>query len=361
MTPNNFTSASHMMHEHEEDVSTIADVDAEAPSDQSSEADVNKKQVFLFMPSDEKWSDKASLIRDYFRSMHGIEITIVDKLPTENGILISLEKDRLISSAQQIHSSESNLEALLLSDPTLYSTMDDKAESSWRQLSADGLCFQEIPTLDMSKADDTSLSKFLESHSSFEHFMLKPSDEAASVGQAVVPVHDTIQFMKYIGRPYIAQPFFKQHKILTIDFVAVEGEVKGHHCFYVDGPIQNNHWKAGLYQQVLCNAPAEIHDEFRRIQVLTQSLSHSLCLNGIFEIEFLYDGAQTFFLELNLLPGLYGIDEQGLMPVLEQVLVPYLMHFEVDIVPRTDFIFEQRGQFYPPSGSSAPYYKRFIL
>jgi len=244
-------------------------------------------------------------------------------------------------------------------DPNLYTTMDDKAESSWRQLPADGICFTEIPTLNMSTADDKSLSSFLKSHSSFRQFMLKPSDEAASVGQEVVSTQDIASFLKYLGRPYIAQPFFEQHQILTIDFVAIEGDVRGHHCFYVEGPIQNSHWKEGLYQQVLCNAPSKIQEEFRRIEALACQLSKKLCLNGIFEIEFLYDGAQTFFLELNLLPGLYGIDEQGIMPVLEQVMVPYLMHFQVDVTPRTDFIFNEKGQFYPPSGNSAPYYSRF--
>jgi hypothetical protein len=318
------------------------------------------RQINLFMPTDKKWSDKALLIQDYFRIMHDVRITVVDELPKDNGILISLEKDHLISAAHHIRSGEANLDALLLDSPSLYMTMDDKAESSWRQLSADGICFQEIPTLNMLTADAQYLADFLQSHSSFAHFMLKPSDEAASVGQEVVSVGDTAEFLKYLGRPYIAQPFFKQHKILTIDFLAIEGDVKGHHCFYVEGPIQNSHWKEGLYQQVVCNAPAKIKEEFHRIEALTHSLSKKLCLNGIFEIEFLYDGAQTFFLELNLLPGLYGIDEQGLMPVLEQVVVPYLMHLQVDITPRTEFTFNEKGQFYPPSGSSAPYYKKFL-
>merc|ERR1712066_990091 len=58
----------------------------------------------------------------------------------------------------------------------------------------------------------------------------------------------------------------------------------------------------------------------------------------------------------NLLPALYGIDQNGLMPVLESVVVPYLQHCQVDIRPRTDLHFESRGQFYPPSGQSLIYY-----
>jgi hypothetical protein len=343
---------------NDENASTITDVELEVHSDESSEVEGKEAHVYLFMPRDEKWSDKAVLIQNYFRLMHNVSVLIVDELPTDGGILLSLEKEHLISAAKHIKNGDVNLEALLLDDPSIYSTMDDKSESSWRQLSDDGLCFREIPTLNMSTTDSHRLSNFLAAHPSFEYFMVKPSDEAASVGQEVVSAQDILGFSKYIGRPYIAQPFFKQHQILTIDFVAIGGDVKGYHCFYADGPIQNSHWKEGLYQQVLCNAPQEIRDEFQRIHTLAQRLSKSLCLNGIFEIEFLYDGEQAFFLELNLLPGLYGIDEQGLMPVLEQVVVPYLMHFQVDISPRTDFIFAESGQFYPPSGTSAPYYTR---
>jgi hypothetical protein len=319
----------------------------------------NEKKVFLLMPSDEKWFDKALLIQDYFHVVHAVDITIVDT-PPASGVLITLEKENLISAAECARHGGHDLETLVLSDSSLYSTMDDKAEDAWRQLPSDKLRFTEIPTLNMLTASRQSVDQFVKTHSSLEYLMLKPSDEAASVGQEVISVHDKEGLQKYVGRAYIAQPFFNQHKILTIDFLAIEGDVKGHHCFYVDGPIQNSHWKTGLYQQVLCNAPAEILFEFDRIRSLTQSLSKQLGLNGIFEIEYLYDGSQAYFLELNLLPGLYGIDDCGLMPVLEQVVVPYLQHFHVDVEPQTDFTFGPRGQFYPPSGCSAAYYKRMF-
>merc|ERR1712113_1123296 len=92
------------------------------------------------------------------------------------------------------------------------------------------------------------------------------------------------------------------------------------------------------------------------IQQLTMHLCKKHGLNGIFEIEFLHANGETYFLELNLLPGLYGIDQRGLMPVMETVLVPYLQHFHVEIQPRFDFKFNSMGQFYPPSGTSFPYY-----
>jgi hypothetical protein len=317
---------------------------------------VGEKEISLLMPSDRKWSDKAALIQDYFRLLHNIEITIVDEPPTD-GVLISLDKDKLITTAAHIHVGEHDLEALVLSDASLYTTMDDKAESAWRELPSDHPSFNEIPTMNMLEATPQSLLLFVAANPSLQHLMLKPSDEAASVGQEVVSVNDTECLLKYIGKPYVAQPFFVHHKILTIDFVAIGGDVKGQHCFYVDGPIQNSHWKEGLYQQVLCNAPPEILAEFDKIQALTHRLSKSLCLNGIFEIEYLYDGAQAFFLEMNLLPGLYGIDNNGLMPVLEKVVVPYLQHFDVKVQQRLNFQFGANGQFYPPSGSSAPYYQ----
>lgn len=308
------------------------------------------------MPSNTKWSDKAALIRDYFRSIHALDIEIVNQ-PPAHGVLITLEKEKLISTTEYIEKGDHNLETLVLSDSALYSTMDDKAEDAWRQLPHYSLGFNEIPTLNMLTANHGSLLDFAEANSSLEYLMVKPSDEAASVGQEVIPLEDIGGLSKYLGRPYVAQPFFTKHKILTVDFVAIEGSVKGQHCFYVDGPIQNSHWKEGLYQQVLCNAPPEIVAEFDRIIALTECLSRSLCLNGIFEIEFLYDGSQAYFLEMNLLPGLYGIDERGLMPVLEAVVVPYLQHFQVDVQARSEFSFGARGQFYPPSGRSAAYYK----
>merc|ERR1719440_196126 len=233
----------------------------------------------------------------------------------------------------------------------------DKAEASWRQLPMGGLRFKEIPTLNMLLADEESVEKFVKVNPTFQQLMVKPSDEAASVGQAVVPIQNVPEILSYLGKAYIAQPFFKQHKILTIDFLAVEGEVKGHHCFYVDGPIENRHWKEGLYQQVVCNAPQAIREEFDEIKTLIEHLTKSVGLNGIFEVEFLYDGFHSYFLELNLLPGLYGIDDQGLMPVIEQVIIPYLQHFHIDIEQKMDFHFGPKGQFYPPSGKSAPYYK----
>jgi hypothetical protein len=313
--------------------------------------------VFLLMPSDAKWSDKATLIQHYLRAMHDIDITLVSEPPSDDGILISLEKGNLISTAQRLSSDSCKLDALVLEDASLYITMDDKAEASWRQLPADGLRFKEIPTLNMLVADEQGVAHFVHANPTFQQLMLKPTDEAASVGQEVVAVHDSAGLLKYLGRPYVAQPFFQQHKILTIDFLAVEGDVRGYHCFYVDGPIENRHWKEGLYQQVVCNAPQHIREEFGDIINLIHSLSTSLCLNGIFEVEFLYDGFHSYFLELNLLPGLYGIDDQGLMPVLEQVVIPYLQHFHVDVQQRIDFHFGPMGQFYPPSGASAPYYK----
>jgi len=80
-------------------------------------------------------------------------------------------------------------------------------------------------------------------------------------------------------------------------------------------------------------------------------------LNGIFEIEFLHSHGQTFFLELNLLPGLYGIDQHGLMPLMEKIIVPYLQHFDVDIQPQLDFEYASMGQFYPPSAKSLEHYR----
>merc|ERR1712050_377658 len=94
------------------------------------------KDVFLLMPSDEKWSDKAILIQDYFRVMHAVEITIVDTPPT-SGVLITLEKENLISAAELVKNGGHDLETLVLRDSTLYSTMDDKAEAAWRQLPSD--------------------------------------------------------------------------------------------------------------------------------------------------------------------------------------------------------------------------------
>merc|ERR1712203_522830 len=46
------------------------------------------QQIFLLMPADEKWSDKAKLIQYYFLTMHHTEISIVDQLPEEESILI---------------------------------------------------------------------------------------------------------------------------------------------------------------------------------------------------------------------------------------------------------------------------------
>merc|ERR1719247_1430676 len=67
-------------------------------------------------------------------------------------------------------------------------------------------------------------------------------------------------------------------------------------------------------------------------------------------------GGNLYFLELNLLPGLYGVDKNGLMPVLERVVVPYLQHFGVEIQQRTELEFYPEGQFYPPSQRSFEYY-----
>jgi hypothetical protein len=267
-----------------------------------------------------------------------------------------LEKDLLVRSVQKIQNGSCNLKALLLSDPQLYQEMDDKSQHTWRQLPSASMCFDEIPTLNMMIASADEVLQLLDANMHVQQFMLKPADEAASVGQAVIPVENVSEIMSYLGKSYIAQPFFTKHKILTIDFLAIDGELKGHHCFYVDGPIENAHWKTGLHQQVLCNATPEITQEFERIQELAQQLSKKLGLNGIFEIEFLYDYKKAYFLELNLLPGLYGIDENGMMPVLEQVVVPYLQHFQVDIQPRRDFQFDLKGQFYPPSAHSLEYY-----
>jgi predicted ATP-grasp superfamily ATP-dependent carboligase len=314
------------------------------------------QKIFLLMPGCPKWSDKARLIKHYFQRMHNVAITIVDEPPTSEGIVIALEKDNLARIATQVGSDGSGLQALVLNDPNLYFEMDDKAECSWRQLTSEGLNFNEIPTMNMKTACEGDAMKFIKECASVEHIMLKPADEAASVGQAVIPTQDVSKIMSYLGESYVAQPFFSEHKILTIDFLAIGGEVKGYHCFYVDGPIENNHWKTGLYQQVLCNATPEIKKEFDLIRELTKQLCKKHGMNGIFEIEFLYAHGETYFLELNLLPGLYGIDQQGLMPLMEKILVPYLQHFQIHIQPSLDFEYALEGQFYPPSKTSHEYY-----
>merc|ERR1719440_411981 len=345
-----------------DDESTSTDLEEDTWSDQAAcslerESSLEQSNIFLLMPCDAKWSDKAVMIQDYLQRMHRTDITLVSEPPSEDGILISLEKDNLISAVHHLKDGSSKLDALVLEDANLYTVMDDKAEASWRQLPMGGLRFKEIPTLNMLLADAPAVENFVKANPTFQQLMVKPSDEAASVGQEVISVRDSAALLRYLGRPYIAQPFFKKHKILTIDFLAVDGVVKGYHCFYVDGPIENRHWKEGLYQQVLCNAPQSIREEFDGIKNLIHALSKSVSLNGIFEVEFLYDVFHSYFLELNLLPGLYGIDDQGLMPVIEQVIVPYLQHFHIEIEQRLDFHFGPKGRFYPPSGKSAPYYK----
>jgi biotin carboxylase/DeoR/GlpR family transcriptional regulator of sugar metabolism len=323
---------------------------------QSKTAITSSSQVCLLMPSCSKWGDKARLIQHYFQKMHDVDIEIVDQPPNHDGILITLEKENLVLTTRQARSDGCNLKALVLNDPSLYFEMDDKSQCGWRQCASEDVSFNEIPTLDMKTASAHEVMQFIEECVSVERIMLKPSDEAASVGQAVVSAQDTSEILAYLGQPYVAQPFFSEHKILTIDFLAIDGEVKGQHCFYVDGPIENCHWKTGLYQQVLCNATPEIRKEFETIQELTRHLCKKHGLNGIFEIEFLHSHGQTFFLELNLLPGLYGIDQQGLMPLMEKILVPYLQHFDIDIQPLLDFKYESMGQFYPPSAKSLEHY-----
>merc|ERR1719409_2676602 len=130
--------------------------------------------------------------------------------------------------------------------------------------------------------------------------ILKPADEAASVGQAVLraKAEDPKSMEKILAywqdnseMGYIAQPFFATHKILTIDFLAIEGQLKGYSMFFVDGPIKNEYWKTGLYQQVPENASPSILKQFEKIKALTERLCKERSLNGIFEIEFLYTGS----------------------------------------------------------------------
>jgi hypothetical protein len=320
-------------------------------------ADTRRSNIFLMMPTDPKWSDKARLIQYYLQRVHDVRISLVDELPEGGGILISLEKENLCLASRHIQNDDNNLDSLVLRDSKLYFDMDDKSQDSWRELSSEGIKCNEIPTISMIQASEHDVKCFLHTMSStVDRVILKPADEAASQGQAIISTQDGPEILSYCGKAYVMQPFFAKHKILTIDFLAVEGDVKGHHCFYVDGPIENHHWKTGLFQQVLLNAPREIKRQFESIHELTTRLCKKHKLNGIFEIEFLFDGENSYFLELNLLPGLYGIDEQGLMPVIEQVVVKYLQHYHVDIQPRTDFRYSSKGQFYPPSITSFEYY-----
>merc|ERR1719409_698477 len=223
--------------------------------------------------------------------------------------------------------------------------------------------------------------------------ILKPADEAASVGQAVLraKAEDPKSMEKILAywqdnseMGYIAQPFFATHKILTIDFLAIEGELNGHSMFFVDGPIKNEHWKAGLYQQVPENEflytgredeedadsltlPTDGKEDtappYREAGMKSGDSPSSAGDDGM-RSEAEEDEAQSpggsgghlYFLELNLLPGLYGVDKNGLMPVLERVVVPYLQYFGVEIQQRTEFEFAPQGQFYPPSQRSFQYY-----
>lgn len=353
-------SHDYYVHEYGEDASTREDssevTTTESAHDDEGSSACSSEQIYLLMPTCAKWGDKARMIKHYFQRLHSLDITIVDAPPAGDGIVIALEKDNLASVVAQVKSEGSNLKALVVKEPSLYFDMDDKSESSWRELPSECSRFNEIPTVNMKTANELDVMEFVKECASADRLMLKPADEAASVGQAVVPIQNVPEILSYLGKAYVAQPFFCVHKILTIDFLAVDGEVKGHHCFYVDGPIENRHWKTGLYQQVVCNATPEIKKEFETIEELTRSLCKTQCLNGIFEIEFLYANGKAYFLELNLLPGLYGIDKNGLMPLMEKVLVPYLQHFQIDIQPRLDLEYEPTGQFYPPSNKSHEYY-----
>jgi hypothetical protein len=341
--------------------STFSETTSEAEAQSRDDADSRSvsdeaRDIFLLMPTDSKWSDKARLIQHYLQKVHNVGITIVEEVPQTAGIVIALEKENLDLTSRHIKTGDSRLDALVLHDSSLYFDMDDKSQQSWRDFGSDDVPCNEIPTMNMVTATEQDVKKFVFANPSVDRVMVKPSDEAASQGQAIISTQDVQEILSYLGKSYVLQPFFGKHKILTIDFLAIDGEVKGNHCFYVDGPIENHHWKTGLHQQVLSNAPAGIIKEFEGIQEMTKCLCEKHGLNGIFEIEFLFDGEKSYFLELNLLPGLYGIDERGLMPVLEQVLVKYLQHYDIDVQPRTDFTYSSEGQFYPPSASSLEYY-----
>merc|ERR1719230_1542544 len=108
-------------------------------------------------------------------------------MPKDSSVLVALEKDNLIAVAEQSKQSHCNAKTLVQSNPALYMEMDDKSQAAWRQLPPSDVQFNEIPTLSMMMASEPEVKRFIQEDVTSQRVMLKPCDEAASVGQVVVP------------------------------------------------------------------------------------------------------------------------------------------------------------------------------
>ena len=302
-------------------------------------------EAIMLFPAGEKWEDKARMLALYL-SQKGFQVTIrgVSQHEIANqGWALAKELAHkvvfVIGSAvltfmararRELH--DFSVRCLLCHEPSIYEKLDDKIMSlaTLLPLERHDSFIPPIPSLSLLDADEPRIAAFVDSFSTAKEMIIKPADGAASQDIIVTgcDCESVLSAAKTVSKkPFVLQPFLSPHKVVTIDFFAVDGAVRKSFCFWIYGPIQPEAWKAGLKQHVETeSAPPEMRRICDRIRAFADMLSHDICLNGIFEIEFLLHEEQLFFMEVNLLGGLYGYAQNLVMPLVDSLVIPLLQH-----------------------------------
>ena len=333
--------------------------------------------VAIVHPRNVKWTDKAQMLRLYLETK-GVQAKCVQVDEEEAASAATKMASRVaghavvVLGAPLLESFARNAaaaasvppyrSALCERNPNVYTLLDNKEHDVPASVGCAVVAM--IPTLVLNGATPVDVEAFVGRHAaaSSGRFMLKPSLSAASAGITVADAADVPAMVAGLAQPHVLQPYLVPHTVLTTNLFAVDGAIHSDFWFHVEGPIDPATWKHGMYQRTLLRQEeggGELAATYvsrageKSARAFTEALVSTHTLNGLFEIEFLLarDGS-VYFIEVNLLGGIYGCTRDGDMPVVDAVVRPYLRRLGVTVWPtaaRAPLLYPDSSLYYPPS------------
>lgn len=333
--------------------------------------------VLVVYPRD-PYADWARALKVYMMRKYGVHVVLEELSandPDEDGVMCKAHSGRFVVIPMQVEVTKKLAEnrvrhSLLCPDASIYTKLDNKAVMS-TLLENNGF-LPQIPTLDVCKSDASELKAFVHDHRTFNRFILKPNEGAGSAHQRVLSRNDVTEHLVPIVRrglwdkPTVMQPLIENHRTIEFNFLAIEGKVVAHLCtISPSGGISEKMWEDGcfLYKH------EDPHD-LRRILALVENVAETNRLSGLMEFEFLkveYDeennvddksSCDLYLLEVNprISSSVVAFDpDSGDLPYVDQLLVPYLRSFGIDV--ESDANSEQtcRAFWFPPETTAYAY------
>lgn len=252
--------------------------------------------------------------------------------------------------------------ALYIENPKIYTKVDLKADIIGFKF-VDENEIEQIPTLDLFRADALELFAFVEAQK-FHDFILKPEDGAGSVDQIILNKADIKTIESYLGKCFVIQPYLKDHDIFAINALMIDGKIEAHFGSINCGGLAANTIPIDyIFNETVSND--SWRETYDRILDFTRRFSKKHKVGGFIEIEFLQPkgSKDIFLLEVN--PRISGWLESfcnEVIPYIDILVVPYLHHFGVEIPTRREYDLSKPLEVYHPAdeGKDAAEYYDYI-